>query len=1518
MSDVKAKKQRKIHTPPNTFTHPGMLLAYCCMTVMLILGMGGLFFISFSLPFPGQISVGKAVQLPSGFGLYPAPFVVGRSINGTIIVGNSANGDEVAAAQTILDSWVAAANLTTCVIDNCPEVRNQDQRDSDGDGVGDACDKCSGKNDRLFVNSTGSLIDSDGDGTSDCTDNCQTRPNADQRDSNGNGIGDVCEPAGCPDAVLLVPINITTTIPNSTNGTVNITNVRIVGSRWFDAAGVWTSVDVNGTLVPGMEVLHNLSGNDSSVSLDGLRFNNSCGALGVWVHDDITKNLTYSIFNGTWNTPANLSAGTQPSFAFNVNSTDGMLLYVKNPAPNQQFIAFRQWNGTTFGQEGVLFSAQPAVGPKVVFNTFSGAQAAFVSPFVMFSQLNGAVWNTVQVPGQRSLPETLFAGKSQNESVSIATNSQGQTLLAWTSSLAGEGYITTAVYRLGKIVQPAIRLFKGRSPSSTFNAGGTPILAYVNNNISSSALIGKTLAYATFDNSSENFSIDQGNASVVGSQLLLRENSLGTIPITLLKGIIESDVGVPVAGSAGIAFRVLSNSSFYRVLFFADVNTVSLVRVLDGIVTPLGESLGNISSGNNHARIELNSTSIRIFVNDVLRLDIRDSALATGRVGGVTLNANATFDNLTVVELPDFIPMSTTNGNDGRSSMSVLQTGSGLAVWNVNFSRAISSRILPESGIWQPAIPIGTNPAFGNPAIASLRVSKTCSCSLTDTPVCGDGKTFSNQCVAECAGAVVIQTGACCSTNSQCSFGLECVERTCTSCTGRANACSTIPGTLCGSILPVNGLCIECMTDATCGQVFSTKKICKDIFSSVRGPGKCVECLETNASSSTCAALNASKGFCQNNACVGCRANADCASGQSCVNNTCGITCDGAGRTMAGTNSFDSSTGWILRNSTVSFNGTGNVLNRGKVGVMLLNVSSTIASASVSFVDVNQNVFLVFAGNDTPSDVFAIGIRTFGTQKQLSVERWIPGLSFSSIPPTFSTQLLIPFVSPGKHTLKVRLNNTALAVLLDCTELMTLPASFVDANFRVAGIGIDNTTTPAVDIILDDFAIEKSCPNGANSFIPNGVTGAASAITGAVVTSDDDGDGIPSSCAGVSSAIVAARDFVNSGENLIFLGTNKSNVFIGQNFSKKIVFGEAQLEFRDMGPVWWLFVVGGRSEDVRLAALLLKNTSLPQSLKACIKTNESLAVAGDCDICEDTCAVGRVCKTDKILTQCQDDNGDGCIEQVDTPCQLGCVEGVCKLPPSTPTQNTSNTTVCNPATFCDAFGPCINGVREHLCHDALHCVADHVEQEQCPVCVPNWNCPSEFGSCVNGIRVRQCVDANNCGTNAGKPPETQSCSSCSDGIKNGNEQGIDCGGTCQAQCSTCFDGVKNQNEEGIDCGGTCATTCPSQESPYSQIIAKPLIYWLIGGFVSVIILLGGTLGVIHHMRAARALKARPLEDISTAYFKRLTEYVHLTSSMGYTRDAITTALIKEGWQHDVVDVAFGKAQGMTMRLHRQF
>jgi hypothetical protein len=67
--------------------------------------------------------------------------------------------------------------------DNCDFVPNQNQNDSDRDGLGDLCDKCP-------------KGDFDGDGICDSQDNCPETPNPNQTNNDGDGVGDACD--NCP------------------------------------------------------------------------------------------------------------------------------------------------------------------------------------------------------------------------------------------------------------------------------------------------------------------------------------------------------------------------------------------------------------------------------------------------------------------------------------------------------------------------------------------------------------------------------------------------------------------------------------------------------------------------------------------------------------------------------------------------------------------------------------------------------------------------------------------------------------------------------------------------------------------------------------------------------------------------------------------------------------------------------------------------------------------------------------------------------------------------------------------------------------------------------------------------------------------------------------------------------------------------------------------------------------------------------------------------------------------------
>ena len=97
------------------------------------------------------------------------------------------------------------------------------------------------------------------------------------------------------------------------------------------------------------------------------------------------------------------------------------------------------------------------------------------------------------------------------------------------------------------------------------------------------------------------------------------------------------------------------------------------------------------------------------------------------------------------------------------------------------------------------------------------------------------------------------------------------------------------------------------------------------------------------------------------------------------------------------------------------------------------------------------------------------------------------------------------------------------------------------------------------------------------------------------------------------------------------------------------------------------------------------------------------------------------------------------------------------------------------------------------------------------ICLSNWTC-TKYSPCISGKQTRTCSDINDCEPPYyGKPAEEILCSilrtpTCSDGIKNQQEEGVDCGGPCEV-CKTCFDNIENchdaQCEDGVDCGGPC-------------------------------------------------------------------------------------------------------------------
>jgi hypothetical protein len=107
--------------------------------------------------------------VPSG--MFTAP-------NGTGVSVGAYNGSTLDNFSVLADTdWDGALDGS----DNCPDVANPSQADTDSDSVGDTCDPTP----------TG---DTDADGVDNAVDNCPTTANPGQQNADADALGDACDP----------------------------------------------------------------------------------------------------------------------------------------------------------------------------------------------------------------------------------------------------------------------------------------------------------------------------------------------------------------------------------------------------------------------------------------------------------------------------------------------------------------------------------------------------------------------------------------------------------------------------------------------------------------------------------------------------------------------------------------------------------------------------------------------------------------------------------------------------------------------------------------------------------------------------------------------------------------------------------------------------------------------------------------------------------------------------------------------------------------------------------------------------------------------------------------------------------------------------------------------------------------------------------------------------------------------------------------------------------------------------
>ena len=140
------------------------------------------------------------------------------------------------------------------------------------------------------------------------------------------------------------------------------------------------------------------------------------------------------------------------------------------------------------------------------------------------------------------------------------------------------------------------------------------------------------------------------------------------------------------------------------------------------------------------------------------------------------------------------------------------------------------------------------------------------------------------------------------------------------------------------------------------------------------------------------------------------------------------------------------------------------------------------------------------------------------------------------------------------------------------------------------------------------------------------------------------------------------------------------------------------------------------------------------------------------------------------------------------------------------------------------------------------------------------SCPP-CSTCMDGIMNGNETDVD-CGG-----PDCPACPTCSDGIMNGSEVGVDCGGPDCGTCPTCTDGMMNGDESGVDCGGSMCPTCPCTDVtlmyPSPSIIPNGTNKWVdqfifIDGGMSPVTIQSGS---VVNLRAGQYIEVQPQFEI---------------------------------------------------------
>ncbi|RLB48583.1 MAG: hypothetical protein DRJ42_22885 [Deltaproteobacteria bacterium] len=246
--------------------------------------------------------------------------------------------------------------------------------------------------------------------------------------------------------------------------------------------------------------------------------------------------------------------------------------------------------------------------------------------------------------------------------------------------------------------------------------------------------------------------------------------------------------------------------------------------------------------------------------------------------------------------------------------------------------------------------------------------------------------------------------------------------------------------------------------------------------------------------------------------------------------------------------------------------------------------------------------------------------------------------------------------------------------------------------------------------------------------------------------------------------------------------------------------------------------------------------------QSCLRSDDCLSTICDAGTCTTSTCTDRTQNQDETSLDCGGLTCPGCRDGfsclIDIDCEgMRCVSGAC-VSCVDGIQDAEETDVDCGGGLCD---PCLDG---EMCSVGTDCEGGTCEAGLCVSCMDGvLNQDESDADCGGTICApcgtgRVCAAATDCASNiCDAPTSTCNAPGCGDGVLNGVETDLDCGGgsclactvgqTCLAgpdcdtgvctggvcQAPTCTDGVSNGTETGRDCGGSgSCPRCPDYEA----------------------------------------------------------------------------------------------------------